>query len=375
MYNLSETWVVENLDNIIKKYVRKWFQLPICANIDNLRFPTRKIGVNFKFAKEIYQKCKLSVRRILSQSKNTEIQKLYKITSSKNIRSDEIVNQVVRLNPDLNTKQLSAKMDQLFDTNSKREAWDLFMKLKEQNVIIKHIVSVCNAKVINMWQVLLGRLPNNIVCFIRKGLIFCLPNKSNLFRWKITNDNKCSMCQSTETQLHIMLNCSRYLDRYKWRHDSILKTILNKLYRSSKQNIEIFADCDEVNYRCTSDIFENCRPDIAVVIERKVVAIELTVCFDTNTEKSRNYKQNRYRTLRDELLIANDEFEVIYVEFTTLGFISKKSYVPFNALLHELEINQDRCVIKCMETATRGTYYIFCCRNKSWEVSELLNFY
>ena len=249
------------------------------------------------------------------------------------------------------------------------------MQLKEQNVIIKHIVSVCTVKVVNMWQTLVGRLPNNIICFLRKGLIFCLPNKSNLCRWKIVNDNKCNMCHQTETQLHIFSNCSKYLDRYKWRHDSILKTILNKLSRSTRNRLEIFADCEEVNYICTSEIFEKSRPDIAVVTENKVIVIELTVCFDTNTEKSRLYKQNRYHQLRDELLIPHNDFEIIYLEFSTLGFISKSSYVPFNAFLNNLEINQDRCIIKCMETAIRGTYYVFCRRNKTWEVSELLNFY
>ena len=230
IYDFSETWVAENVDNIIGKYVRKWFQLPISANIENLTFPTRKLGLNFMFAKTLYQKCKLSVRRILSQSKNEDIRCFYKITTAKSIRSDEIVNAVVNSNPDLNPKQVSAKTDQLFNKNSTTEAWNLFMDLKEQNVIIKHIVSVSTSKVINMWQALVKRLPNNIVCFIRKGLIFCLPNRSNLFRWKITEDNKCSMCHQTETQLHIFSNCTKYLDRYKWRHDSI--------YYDTKQDVQ-----------------------------------------------------------------------------------------------------------------------------------------
>ena len=76
IYELTETWVVENIDNVIGKYVRKWFQLPVSANIQHLTFPTRRLGINFQFAKTIYQKCKLSLRRILKQSKNLEIRKL-----------------------------------------------------------------------------------------------------------------------------------------------------------------------------------------------------------------------------------------------------------------------------------------------------------
>ena len=103
--------------------------------------------------------------------------------------------------------------------------------------------------------------------------------------------------------------------------------------------------------------------------------IELTVCFDTNTKKSREYKVTRYKNLKDELLIDCDEFEIIYVEFTTLGFISKESFKQFSKLLKALGIYQDRTIIKCMETAIRATYYVFCRRNKSWPNPELLNFY
>ena len=375
IYDLTETWVVENIDTIIGKYLRKWFQLPACANIKNLSFPTSKLGVNFPFAKTVYQKCKLSIRRILSQSKNIEIRNLYKATSLHHVPSDSIVNSILRCDLDLNVKQVAARTDQKFEKNQKSDTWNEFMELKEQNVIIKHIVSVCPAKVIAMWQGLVGILPNNIVCFIRKALLFCLPNKSNLFRWKITENNKCIMCQQPETQLHILSNCCKYLDRYKWRHDSILKTLLNKISRSSCDNIEIFADCEEGNYPCTSDLFEHVRPDIVVLIDSKVIVIELTVCFDTNTEKSRQYKQNRYKNIKGQILIPYKEMEIVFLEFTTLGFISKSSYTSFNLLLGKLGIIQNRTVIKCMETAIRGSYYIFCRRNKAWTVSELLNFY
>ena len=285
------------------------------------------------------------------------------------------MNSVLESSPDLNAKQVSKKTDQLYDKNLKKDTWHNFVELKEQNVIIKHIVSTCPAKVITMWQSLIERLPNNIICFVRKALIFCLPNKSNLFRWKILESNECNMCKQAETQLHIFSNCSQYLNRYTWRHDSILNTILNKISRNTCDNIEIFADLENGNYPCTSDLFEHQRPDIVVKINDKVIVIELTVCFDTNTEKSRLYKQNKYENLRQQLLIQCNHFEILFVEFTTLGFISKSSYVPFYRFLQNLGINQDRTIRKCMETAIRGTYFLFCRRNKPWAVSDLLNFY
>ena len=227
-----------------------------------------------------------------------------------------------------------------------------------------------------MWQKLMERLPNNIFCFVRKALIFCLPNKSNLFRWKLVDSNECSMCKKGETMLHVFSNCPKYLDRYKWRHDFILKLVANKIDRSNTQNsIELYVDCEKTDYRCTSDLFESLRPDIVVIVGNKVIVIELTVCFETNTEKSRNYKQDRYKSLKDQLLIACEEFELIFIEFTTLGFISKQSYTPFHTFLKKLGINENRTIVKCMETSIRATYFIFCRRNKEWKDPELLNFY
>ena len=80
IYDLTETWVDENIDKIILKFVRKWCQLPVCANVQHLSFPLSKLDANFKSAKTLYNQCKLLTSRILRQSKNPEI-KLYTLTS------------------------------------------------------------------------------------------------------------------------------------------------------------------------------------------------------------------------------------------------------------------------------------------------------
>ena len=79
----------------------------------------------------------------------------------------------------------------------------LLLLLNKQQLLLSHILKVCPVKVINMWQALAKRLPSNIFNFIeffyltmfylanifncRKALILFLPNKSNLYRWKIIN--------------------------------------------------------------------------------------------------------------------------------------------------------------------------------------------
>lgn len=128
-------------------------------------------------------------------------------------------------------------------------------------------------------------------------------------------------------------------------------------------------------YKCPTELFNNLRPDVVIMINQRIIVIELTICFETNTEKSRNYKQGRYKQLRDDLSIQCESFDIIFVEFTTLGFISTLSNNPFQKLLKELDINYDRTIYKCMETAIRASYFIFCRRNKIWNEPQLLNFY
>ena len=36
IYNISETWVAEDIDNEINRYYRKWLQIPVSSNITHL---------------------------------------------------------------------------------------------------------------------------------------------------------------------------------------------------------------------------------------------------------------------------------------------------------------------------------------------------
>ena len=94
VYNISETWVVDNIDNEINRCYRKWLQIPISGNITHLSLPEKMLGYNIKTAQNIQAQCKLSVCTILKTSRNEEVRTLYNLTSSKNIKSDFILNSI-----------------------------------------------------------------------------------------------------------------------------------------------------------------------------------------------------------------------------------------------------------------------------------------
>ena len=69
--------------------------------------------------------------------------------------------------PELNSKQVSSKTDKHFAKIISDKIWNDFMGLKEQNAIIKHILLKCPAKMITMWQKLMGQ---QYILFYKEGI-------------------------------------------------------------------------------------------------------------------------------------------------------------------------------------------------------------
>ena len=65
IYNLTETWVAETLDNKFSKFYRRWLQFPVSGNISHLSLSHSKLGLEIKTLKQIYNECKVSNRSIL----------------------------------------------------------------------------------------------------------------------------------------------------------------------------------------------------------------------------------------------------------------------------------------------------------------------
>ena len=375
IYDISETWIKQNIDHIISKYIRKWLQIPVSGNITHLKLPKSDLGIDFSSASDIHLQCKLSVRRILKSSKNSDIQHLYAVTSSKHIKSDELIEKA-SLNV---TKkyELISKTNKFLKVQNTQQVWAHFTELKEQSVIVKHLVEACHKKILELWQEIVTKLPRNITCFARRALVLSLSNNSNLKRWNIRDSPSCDLCDKTQTQLHVFSYCKVSLQqkRYTWRHDSIMNTLLHHLRRVASEEIEIFADCPDCGLKCTSNLFENLRPDIVVRHKQDFYVIELTVPYETNWKIARRRKQDKYRDLRTQLLVPCEKFKVITLEITTLGFVTK-NIRQFRRLCRSLSLQDNRIIKKCMEVALRATFYIFCKRNKiNWTCPELLKFY
>ena len=94
----------------------------------------------------------------------------------------------------------------------------------------------------------LWRLPKGFLSFINRSFTCTLSVRSNMKRWNYIKSGRCSRCELPETVKHCLAGCENALDRFTWRHDSVLSRILKTAEKlisdSNSENFKnaIFAD-------------------------------------------------------------------------------------------------------------------------------------
>ena len=148
MYNLSETQISETLGSHINRYYRKWLNVPVSRNITHLTLPKLKLGFSIKTCQEIYVEYKFGVRKTLKTSLNEDIRNLYKLTSTKNVNSDSILEKIN------STENLTIhnRPCTLLSSQSKESTWNGFLDLKEQCGIISFFVNLIPLIHLVQWQ-------------------------------------------------------------------------------------------------------------------------------------------------------------------------------------------------------------------------------
>ena len=320
--------------------------------------------MKFSLPSDVFVASQLTTRNILSKSSNNEIRELYRLTKQKFIKHDAIIEQDNPKNPKDRLK--NATIEKIINN---------LEGLKEQNVIISNISHQCSSSQITQWQAVCDSMPKNIYVFLRKAIIFTLANNSNLFKWKKVPSAACPLCSSNnQTQVHMLNNCPIALQtgRYTWRHNSILFTMCHYLSQLQANGYRLYSDLE--GFKNPAELFRSLRPDIVLLKESDLIAIELTCCFETNFEKSKIYKINQYKNLQENCMLPV-KVRKIFVEISSLGFMSKNIKAFKTFIEGHNAINTKRMLNKMSEVAMRATYYIYTKRNSDWPNTEILKFY
>ena len=91
--DMGKTWVIENLDKIASKYIRKWLELPISTTLSNVQLPHNKFGLNIILPSTKFLQCQTISRQALKTSPNEDIKNLWIDTCKhKNVQYDKYKN-------------------------------------------------------------------------------------------------------------------------------------------------------------------------------------------------------------------------------------------------------------------------------------------
>jgi hypothetical protein len=315
IYDFALTWINNSLDSVIHSHIRRWLELPISSCSQEIAsLPTKMCGFDIPSLRTYATHSRLTVRSGLKNSANSDIRQLWQETSVKNILIDSALNKSNSL--------LSAK--KCITLEARNVAMKHIETIELQGRSISSIIDNINKAKICQWSNSLQLLPATLFCFVRKALIQQLPTMSNLYRWGKNLVNQCPLCGQTQTNKHVLSNCSApvALQRYKTRHDAILYIVCNWMKSVMSADSVLFADIG--GYRPLGEIFEKLRPDIAVVKADVIYLCELTICHETNLRKSKDFKLNKYCNIESDLKSEYSAFklELHSLEMSVLGFMS-----------------------------------------------------
>ena len=74
--DLSKTWVIENLDNVVIRFIRQWLDLPISATLSGISLPQNQCGLNLLPPSVKFQQCQTVLQTALKSSSNDAIKSL-----------------------------------------------------------------------------------------------------------------------------------------------------------------------------------------------------------------------------------------------------------------------------------------------------------
>jgi len=354
--NISLTWVKENLDNILCKYIRSWLEIPISGTLDILKLSKKRFGTALILPSTRFTQCQTTFRNILRNSKNSNIKETFTATSQGvNIKYDKY----------LTTKEALNELRGMTEDRIKNE-------LTTQSLVIKNIWNYADSSFINQWSTVLQGLPKNIYSFVLRYLNNSLANATNQLKWGTTKSPKCIVCHERQTLGHVIGGCQVALHekRYNWRHDSILLNIAKVL--NPLPNTTVYCDIDDQYPNPSMISGEEYRPDIIVKQNNKIIIIELTVGFETNIEKNFQRKTQKYQLLINNLS-ENDEVIFVNLSMGAIGVIGIGN--NFKVALKNLNIESNIInflIKRIINISIRSTYFLFCKRNSEWDNPGLL---
>mgnify|MGYP007025700188 CR=1 FL=1 len=235
------------------------------------------------------------------------------------------------------------------------------------------------------WQGLIYKVPRGVMAWAVRAGTNTLATPDNLARWGVRVDTKCVIdnCGAPCNLGHLLNNCKKSLDRFRFRHDSVLLHIVQKVIENKDDSMTIYADLEgwKVNGGTVPpDLVATGQvPDIVLLDRKKklIVLLELTVVFDSSLasfKAAEDRKSQRYERLTLDLKAMGYKALNMPLEIGSRGVISARNHTVLADVC-------GMCGIKSLKTFRRtlgkisllGSHRIYLARRSSeWSGGALI---
>ena len=213
------------------------------------------------------------------------------------------------------------------------------------------------------WQILIYSVPRGVMAFAAISSTNSLASPDNLARWRKKN----CPCEVPT----MLSNYQQALDRYKWRHNNVVK-YLHSL--ASSQGIEAYADLEDCRVNGVTTpadiIITGLKPDVVIVNKnpspQEVTLVEPTVPWESSRgmENTRIRKDERYEDLAKDIESQGYRCTSIQLEIGVRGFINTRNKGVLVHISKILKVRKIKEVMKkCSKLALLGSFMIWNARH------------
>ena len=236
------------------------------------------------------------------------------------------------------------------------------------------------------WKATTYKVPRGVMAWAVRAGTNTLATPDNLARWGRPVETKCSLegCSATCTLGHLLSCCAKALERFKFRHDSVLNHLLETINKNKSDQVTVYADLNgwrvnggtiPHNLVLTEQI-----PDL-VIIDRsatptKVVLLELTVPWDSSNsfQAALERKTARYERLAGDLRDKGYTTLNLPLEVGCRGVINARNHLVLETLCNMFKIRAHKKLLGSLgRIALMGSYRIWLARHsQEWTGGDLI---
>ena len=234
------------------------------------------------------------------------------------------------------------------------------------------------------WKSLIYRVPRGVMGWAVRACTQTLATPDNLQRWGVRVDPKCAVegCGQPCTLGHLLSCCKLSLDRFKYRHDSCLAYLVQKLVKTAPRGIKITADLN--GWRVGGGtvhpdlVMTGQVPDIVIHDKtsspHKIILLELTCPWDTAAKNAESRKTLRYERLALDLEEAGLEVLNMPLEVGARGYISPRNKGVLACISSLCKVKDYKRLVSTVgKISLLGSYKVWLARRSSeWSPGQLI---